>query len=118
MSKLARPWQVWLADLSPTAGAEQRGQRPCVVVSSSLHCASPIPMVIVVPLTTVDRGLPHHVPVASESSGLDHLSWARTDDIRAISEQRFLSRRPLGVLSAAEREAVRVHLRLMIDISG
>ena len=116
MSRLARLWQVWAADFSPTVGSEQRGRRPCVVVSSSLHCALPIPMVIVVPLTTTDRGLPHHVPISSASSGLESPSWARTDDVRAISEQRFTSRRPLGVVSHEEREAVRVQLRLMIDI--
>lgn len=86
------------------------------MVSSSLHCAFPIPMVIVVPLTTVDRGLPHHVAVAVASSGLDRPSWARTDDLRAISERRLVGGRPLGVLSPAEREAVRAQLRLMIDI--
>ena len=116
MSRLGRPWQIWLADLSPTVGGEQRGRRPCVVVSSSLHCAFPIRTVIVVPLTTVDRGLPHHVPIASDSSGLDRPSWARTDDVRAISEQRFVGGRPLGILSESERDAVRAQLRLMIDI--
>ena len=69
-----------------------------------------------VPLTTVDRGLPHHVPIVSASSGLDRPSWARTDDVRAISEQRFVSGCPLGILSESEREAVRAQLRLMIDI--
>jgi mRNA interferase MazF len=117
VSRLARPWQVWVADLNPTVGGEQRGRRPCVVVSSSLYCAFPIPMVIVVPLTTVDRGLPHHIPILSAAAGLDRPSWARTDAIRAISEQRFTSGRPLGVLSPGEREAIRVQLRLMIDFS-
>jgi mRNA interferase MazF len=116
VSRLARPWQVWLADLNPTVGSEQRGRRPCVVVSSTLHIAFPIPMVIVVPLTTVDRALPHHVPIGAAPAGLDRPSWARTDDIRAISEQRFGGRGPLGVLSPAERDAVRTYLRLMIDI--
>jgi mRNA interferase MazF len=73
-------------------------------------------MVIVVPLTTVDRGLPHHVPIVSSSAGLDRPSWARTEDVRAISERRFVAGRPVGVLSPAEREAVRAQLRLMIDI--
>jgi mRNA interferase MazF len=86
-----------------------------VVVSSSLHCAFPIVTVIIVPLTTVDRGLPHHVPVAPEPAGLERLSWARTDDVRAISERRFVAGRPLGVLSPPERDAVRSQLRLMID---
>ena len=116
MSRLARPWQVWLVNLDPTVGAEQRGRRPGVVISSSLHCAFPIGMVIVVPLTTVNRGLPHHVPIASTTAGLDRPSWARTDDIRAISEQRFAASRPLGVLAPDEREAIREQLRLMIDI--
>jgi mRNA interferase MazF len=118
VSRIARPWQVWVADLNPTVAGEQRGRRPCVVVSSSLYCAFPIPMVIVVPLTTVDRDLPHHIPILSASAGLDRPSWARTEDIRAISEQRFISGRPLGVLSPAERDAVRAQLLLMIDISG
>jgi mRNA interferase MazF len=106
---------VWTANLSPQLGNEQAGHRPCVVVSSSLHCAFPIPMAIVVPLTTVDRGLPHHVPINSASSGVEAPSFARTDDIRAISERRFTSRRPMGVLSSQEREAVKSQLRLMID---
>ncbi len=117
MSKLARPWQVWVADLGPTVGGGQRGRRPCVVVSSSLYCAFPIPMVIVVPLTTVDRGLPHHAPIRSAAAGLDRPGWARTEDVRAISEQRFTARRPLGVLSPGERDAIRAQLLLMIDIS-
>lgn len=86
-----------------------------MVVSSGLHCAFPIPMVIVVPLTTVDRGLPHHVPVNSPGSGVERPSFARTDDIRAISERWFTSSRPAGVLSAQEREGVRSQLRLMVD---
>ena len=49
-------------------------------------------------------------------NGFYVLTLLRTDDGRAISEQRFTSRRPLGVVSHEEREAVRVQLRLMIDI--
>jgi predicted nuclease of predicted toxin-antitoxin system len=58
----------------------------------------------------------HHVPISSASAGLESPSWARTDDIRGISEQRLTSHRPLGALSHDEREAVRAQLRLMIDI--
>jgi mRNA interferase MazF len=72
-------------------------------------------MTIVVPLTTADRGLPHHVPIGTAPSGLERLSWARTEDVRAISEQRLLRGGPLGVVAPAEREAIRGQLRLMID---
>lgn len=86
-----------------------------VVVSSPLFAEFPTEMAIVVPLTTRSRGLPHHVAVAPEGSGLQRPSWARTDDIRTISEQRLIGR-PLGKVSDKEAEDIRVYLRLMIDI--
>lgn len=111
------PWQVWLADLGVPVGSEQAGRRPCVVVASALHCRFPIAMTIVVPLTTVHRGLPHHVPVTSPGAGLRGPSWARTEDIRSISTGR-LGARPLGVLSPGEQRAVGVKLTLMLAAPG
>ena len=104
-----------MADLSPVIGSEQSGQRPVVVVNSPFYASFPISMAIVVPLTTQDRGLPHHVPVSSAQSGLRRQSWARTDDVRAISEQRFTGR-PLGSVSDKEADDIRAYLRLMLDI--
>ncbi|MBW5485231.1 type II toxin-antitoxin system PemK/MazF family toxin [Streptomyces bambusae] len=115
MSRLARPWQVWYAD-SPVIGSEQAGRRPVLVVASPMHVAFPIPMTIVVPLTTKTRGLDHHVPITSKESGLDRPSWARTEDIRAISEQRLTGRAPIGVITDKEKAEVRKYLRLMLDI--
>ncbi|MFD6889884.1 type II toxin-antitoxin system PemK/MazF family toxin [Streptomyces sp. NPDC059957] len=116
MSRLARPWQVWYADLSPVIGSEQSGRRPILVLSSPTHAAFPIPRTIVVPLTTKTRGLDHHVPITSRESGLDRPSWARTDDIRSISEQRLVGQRPLGVITDKEKNEVRRYLRLMLDL--
>lgn len=115
MSRLARPWQVWYADLSPVIGSEQAGRRPVLVVASPTHAAFPIPMTIVVPLTTKTRGLDHHVPITSRESGLDRPSWARTDDVRSISEQRLIGS-PLGVVTDKEKQEVRRYLRLMLDL--
>ncbi|MGF1428599.1 type II toxin-antitoxin system PemK/MazF family toxin [Kitasatospora sp. LaBMicrA B282] len=115
MSRRCAPWQVWMADLSPVIGSEQAGRRPVVVVSSPLFASFPTAMAIVVPLTTADRGLPHHVPVVSAQSGLNRPSWARTDDVRTISEQR-LTGRPLGTVTDKEREEIRTYLRLMLDL--
>jgi len=104
-----------MADLSPVIGSERSGRRPVVIVSSPFYASFPIPMAIIVPLTTQDRGLPHHVPVSSPQSGLHRPSWARTDDMRAISEQR-LTGRPLGSVSSKEADEIRANLRLMLDI--
>lgn len=109
-----RPWQVWLADFGQPVGSEQGGIRPVVVVASELRCKFPIDMTIVIPVTTRDRGLPHHVPIGSEESGLDRPSWARTEDITAISARRITIGRPLGRLTAEEKAAVGRWVRRMI----
>ncbi|MFC0862249.1 type II toxin-antitoxin system PemK/MazF family toxin [Sphaerimonospora cavernae] len=104
MSRSARfaPWQVWLVDFGQPIGHEQGGLRPAVVVGSATHCRFPIDMALVVPLTTRDRGLDHHVRIDSPESGLNRPSWARTEEITAVSTERFARSRPLGTASDAE----------------
>lgn len=109
-----KPWQVWLADFGTPMGSEQGGNRPAVVVGSADHCRFPIPMALVIPLTTRHRGLPHHIVINSAESGLDRPSWARTDDIRAISTSRFTRPVPLGQLSDQEVEQVRRWVHRML----
>jgi mRNA interferase MazF len=108
------PWQVWLADFGLPTGSEQGGSRPTVIIGSEDHCRFPIQMALVVPLTTRDRGLPHHIVISSAESGLTRASWARTDDIRAISTTRFTQLVPLGRLSDREVEQVRRWVRRML----
>jgi mRNA interferase MazF len=108
------PWQVWLADLGAPAGHEQGGRQPAIVVGSEDHCRFPIDIALVVPLTTKDRGLPHHVPIRSAGSGLNRPSWARTEDIRAVSTERFTEQVPLGRLADSEVRQVRVWIHRML----
>jgi mRNA interferase MazF len=110
-----RPWQVWLVDFGQPVGSEQGGVRPAIVVASELHCRFPIDMTLVAPLTTRDRGLPHHVSITSRESGLDRPSWLRTEDITAISTNRIKSAGPLGRLADSEVTTVRHWLQKMID---
>ncbi|WP_405021643.1 type II toxin-antitoxin system PemK/MazF family toxin [Kitasatospora sp. NBC_00070] len=104
-----------MADLSPVAGSGQAGRCPVVVVSSPFFASFPTAMAIVVPLTTQDRGLPHHTLVSSAQCGLDRPGWARTDDVRTICEHR-LTGRPLGTVTDREAADIRTYLRLMLDI--
>lgn len=80
--------QVWSVTLDPTVANEQRGTRPCVVVSIDRFNALPIRQAIVVPLTTRDRGFPHHIAV-TDDGGLNRLSWAMCEAFRAVSLERF-----------------------------
>jgi mRNA interferase MazF len=105
---------MWLVDFGQPVGSDQGGVRPALVVASALHCRFPIDMTLVVPLTTRDRGLPHHVLVSSPDAGLNRASWARTEDVTAISTTRLVGERPLGRLTESETTDVGGWLRRMI----
>lgn len=79
---------VWV-DFSPTRGREQRGSKPALVISSPGYLASVRDLVVVVPLTTVDRGWPHHVPVSGAGLHLAKASFAMTEQPRTISKERI-----------------------------
>lgn len=88
---LERGAVIWV-NFDPTAGREQRGSRPALVVSSADYLLSVRDLVIVVPITTVDRAWPHHVPVVGERTGLSKPSFAMTEQPRTISTIRILRR--------------------------
>jgi mRNA interferase MazF len=85
---IVRRGHIWTVALDPTVANEHRGTRPCVVISSDRFNVLPIRQAIVVPLTSRERGLPHHVAVADDG-GLERPSWAMCEAVRAISVQRF-----------------------------
>ena len=79
---------IWSVTLDPTVANEQRGTRPCIVVSSDRFNALPSRQAIVMPLTTRERGFPHHIAIADDG-GLNRQSWAMCEAVRAVSTQRF-----------------------------
>ncbi|MEZ5080400.1 MAG: type II toxin-antitoxin system PemK/MazF family toxin [Thermoleophilia bacterium] len=84
-----RAGDVWWVDFDPVAGREQGSRRPAVVVASEEYLASVTHLVLVVPVTTRDRGWPNHVPL-DERAGLGRPSFAMTEQPRAISRERLL----------------------------
>jgi mRNA interferase MazF len=110
----AQPWEVWLVDFGDPVGSEQGGRRPAVVVASEFHARFPITITLVVPLTSRDRGLPHHIAVQPGQSGVRGVCYAKTEEITAVSERRFVGMRPLGVIDGATADRIRSLVRLMI----
>lgn len=108
------PWQLWVVDFGVPGGHEQGGVRPAIVVGSPGHCALAIDVMLVIPLTTRDRGLRHHVRIGSKSSGLHRPSWARTEEIRTISTARLTQSAPIGTASTEEMAELRKWLRAMV----
>lgn len=103
---------VMLCDLNPVAGREQGGIRPVVVVSHHRYAVIP-GLFLAVPLTSRDRGLDHHVEVpAGDRTGLNRTSYAMTEQVRAMSDQR--AGRRLGKVSDETLQIVSRYLRLFI----
>ena len=97
----ARRGEIWLVDFGDPVGTEQAGQRPAVVVSADRLNESRAGVIIVVPCTTTRRGLPSHVEIEPDRSGLDAISYAKCEDVKSVSERRLIS-----WLGAADEEAL------------
>jgi mRNA interferase MazF len=103
---------VLLCDLNPVAGREQGGIRPVVVVSHRRYAVIP-GLFLAVPLTSRDRGLEHHVGIpADERTGLQRVSYAMTEQVRAISSQR--AGRQLGSVNDEMLNTISRYLHLFI----
>jgi len=91
-----RRGEAWLVDFGQPVGREQAGIRPAVVVSTDSLNEGPAGVVLVVPVTSARRDLPSHIEIEPGESGLDHLSYAKCEDVKSVSEQRLIDR--LGVV--------------------
>ncbi|TNC28661.1 type II toxin-antitoxin system PemK/MazF family toxin [Amycolatopsis alkalitolerans] len=111
MTRTVWPWQVWWVDFDPQVGREQAGQRPAVVVGSAFACELPNDLVLVVPCTTKDRGLPFQPRLDS----LGQSSFAMCDQLKSISRRRLV-RQHSARLDKAEIEAIRFVLRRLIEV--
>jgi mRNA interferase MazF len=110
-----RRGEVWLADLEPTRGHEQSGQRPVLIVSADPINQGPADIVVAVPFTTRSRGVPSHVEVRPPHGGLRELSHAMCEQVRSLATER-LGPRPFGTVPGVVLSAVEDRLRLVLAI--
>lgn len=115
LAPLERGAVVWV-NFDPTTGREQRGTRPALVISSADYLASVRDLVVVVPITSVDRAWPHHVPVVGERTGLPKPSFAMTEQPRTISTTRIMRR--TGTAGAQTLHEVDRWLQDFLGIGG
>ena len=108
---------VVLVELDPTVGHEQRGVRPCVVVSDpSVNADQRFPLIAVVPVTSV-AGVGALYPVLSPgASGLTKKSYALIDHLRSIDKRRI--RRLFGQVSPGDVASIDRGLELFLGLGG
>jgi len=106
--------EVWQANLSPTKGHETRGTRPCLVISVDPFNHGPAGLVVVLPITTRDKGIPLHVAVVPPEGGLTKRSFVKCEEPRSISKDRLTKR--TGVLAAPIMEQVSDRLKILLGL--
>ncbi|MEU7999926.1 type II toxin-antitoxin system PemK/MazF family toxin [Catellatospora sp. NPDC049111] len=103
------PWQVWWVQFNPQVGHEQAGERPAVVVGSTLACSLPNGLALMVPCTTTDRQLVWQ----PEINLAGRRGFAMCDQVKALSTDRLV-RRHQATLTKPECEAIAFALAQLI----
>ena len=107
--------EIWNADLDPTRGREQAGRRPVLVVSTNRFNEGPADLVVVLPITSKDKGIGWHVKIPSGgSTGLRVSSFAMVEAIRCISRERLAKR--LGEAPTEVLDEVDTRLRILLEL--
>ena len=107
---------VVLLDLDPTGGHEQRGVRPCVVVSDpDVISDQRFPLVCVVPVTGTKGEGALYPTLQAGASGLSKTSYALIDHLRSVDKRRV--RRVFAQLPRPEIDAVDEGLALFLGLA-
>ena len=108
---------VVLVELDPTLGHEQRGVRPCVVVSDpAVNADQRFPLIAVVPVTgTAGQGA-LYPQLSPGTSGLSKTSFALVDQIRSIDKRRIV--RMYGPVAADELKAIDQGIELYLGLAS
>lgn len=108
---------VVLLDLDPTQGREQRGTRPCVVVSDPEVVADQrFPLVGIVPVTGTAADGALYPRLRAGTSGLTKPSYALVDQLRSVDKRRV--RRVYGAIHDEELAAIDDGLLLFLGLYG
>lgn len=106
---------VVLVSLDPTRGHEQRGARPCVVVTSpTVSSDQRFPMLAVVPVTGTPGEGALYPNLKPGASGLRQPSWALIDQLRSVDKRRVI--KVFGTVSPDEIAEIDDGIRLFLGL--
>ncbi|QOV22770.1 type II toxin-antitoxin system PemK/MazF family toxin [Anabaenopsis elenkinii] len=106
--------EIWTVDLNPVRGHEQAGKRPCLVISVDLFNQGASGLVVVLPVTSKDKGIPFHVTVKPPEGGVKIESFIKCEDVRSISVERLEKR--WGTVSPEILTLVEDRLRILMGL--
>ena len=92
--------EIWLADLNPTKGSEQKGVRPVIIISGNLLNDN-ANVVMICPLTSsIKRYHGNLILEPNAVNGLSSISEGLTLHIRSIAKSRLKNR--MGKITTSE----------------
>ena len=106
--------EIWFLNLDPTRGREQAGSRPALVISVDAFNRGPADLVVVLPVTSVAKGIPFHVLVSPPEGGVRQPSFIKCEDGRSVSRSRLRER--WGTVGAHTMAAVEDRLRILMEL--
>jgi len=105
---------VWLVNFDPILGREQGGTRPALVLSVDKFNHGPVDLVVVLPMTSKNKGQPLHVSVSPPEGGVSLPGFVKSEDIRSVSKQRC--KQFLGEVSARTMAEVEKRVRILLNL--
>ena len=105
---------IWLIDLNPIRGREQAGKRPCLIASVDSFNQGASGLLVVLPITSKDKGIPWHVEVNPPEGGLRQQSFIKCEDVRSISIERLFEQ--WGAVSPTTLIMVEERLRILLNL--
>ena len=108
---------VVLVELDPAIGHEQRGVRPCIVVSDpTVNADQRFPLIAVVPVTGTPGEGSLYPELSPGKSGLTKTSYALVDHVRSIDKRRI--RRVFGRVTEGELASIDQGLELFFGLEA
>lgn len=110
---------IYLVNLDPVQGREQRGHRPVLVVSSNAINRQPLVVTVVVGTSgsNVARDYPTNVRIPAVESGLPKETVFLCFQLRSLDPDRFALAQFAGRLSPVRMEQVATALKLTLDLA-
>jgi len=116
--------EVWQFDLDPKKGREQKGVRPCLVVSTDSLNRSAFGTVIVCPVTTTERpnftwrvGLvPGDLRIA-DTTWHAKAHWVESDQIVTVDPTYRAVRHLATVVNESKLRQIDESLRMLLDLT-
>jgi mRNA interferase MazF len=100
-----RQGEIWMADLNPVRGSEQKGIRPMLVISGNAMNDN-LGIAIVCPLTRKIKNYAGCLVLQKDTiNGLSYDSEVITFHIKTLADERFINK--IGVITADQLKKIK-----------